>query len=493
MHKIRSRTQIFFLTLLSTVGFAVFFSTLLIYATRELKLPTSTALGLIGAFNALNFILHLIGGYVGGRWVSNRTLLLLGLIFQTTGSFLVSLGTTGSLYSGISVFLVGSGISVTPINAFITQLYSANDPERESAFLWNYSGMNLGFLLGFFLSGFFDIGQHYGILFKVSGSISILGMLILFFTWPLIREKSPLYTERSPQKHTSGFFTCLIFLFAMIIFIWWLQSHIEICNFTVLGVTAFFIILMFFLAMFRPNKRERSQFLAFNILLICSITFWILYQMAPSGLMLFNIHNINRTVGGFTIPPQWFMNINSIVIIVCGPLLALFFKYLRNKNINVTIPGQFAGALLLCSTGYFILPIGIEFASAKGFSPMTPFVVSNILQALGELCISPIGYAMVGKLVPAQFQGLMMGCWLMTTGVSATIASTISKHVIPTGELSNPLKTNPSFLKLFLYLGGLSCVCALILFCLYRVLNKLIEKPPIEKEIPHPFNSPEDI
>lgn len=493
MQKTRTRALIFFLTLFSVIGFAVFFSTLLIYATKELQIPATTGLALVGAFNALNFILHLFGGYMGGRYISNRLLLLIGLVLQILGSYLVSMGSVSALYSGLSIFLVGSGVSVTPINAVLTQLYCADDPERESAFLWNYSGMNLGFLLGFFLSGAFNIGKHYDMLFKVSAYISCVGLIILFFSWPLIREKSPVYTERGPQKRQSGFFITLILLLLLIIFIWWLQSRIEICNITVIAITACFLILIFFLALFQRKKEARSRYLAFNILLISSITFWILYQMSPSGLMLFNIHNLDRTVAGFTIPPQWFMNINPIVIILGGPLMALFFKYLRTKNINVTIPAQFVTALILCSIGYFILPIGIEFASAKGFSPMTPFIVSNILQALGELFISPIGYAMVGKLVPPQFQGLMMGCWLMTTGVSATIASTIAKHMIPTGDLSNPLTTNSSFLHLFLYLGGLSCLCALILLCLYRVLNKLIEVPPIEKEIPHPINSPEDI
>ena len=143
MQKTRTRALIFFLTLFSVIGFAVFFSTLLIYATKELQIPATTALGLVGAFNALNFILHLFGGYMGGRFISHRLLLLIGLVLQILGSYLVSMGSVSALYSGLSIFLVGSGVSVTPINAVLTQLYSADDPERESAFLWNYSGSTI--------------------------------------------------------------------------------------------------------------------------------------------------------------------------------------------------------------------------------------------------------------------------------------------------------------------------------------------------------------
>ena len=49
-----------------------------------------------------------------------------------------------------------------------------------------------------------------------------------------------------------------------------------------------------------------------------------------------------------------------------------------------------------------------------------------MLQSIGELLISPIGYAMIGKLAPKQYQGVMMGSWMLVTGLASLFAGDFS-------------------------------------------------------------------
>ncbi len=123
-------------------------------------------------------------------------------------------------------------------------------------------------------------------------------------------------------------------------------------------------------------------------------------------------------------------NINTVVIIIGGPLLSFIFTNLRERGININIPLQFSFALLLIGLGFAILPVGISFANAAGFVNFNWIFASFILQSIGELFISPIGYAMVGQLAPVHLRGLMMGVWLMITGVSAILSDHFSKMAL---------------------------------------------------------------
>ena len=59
---------LFFIQIFATLGFAVLYSTLVLYATKHLQLPVKVATTLMGVFGAFNYGLHLFGGYLGGRF-----------------------------------------------------------------------------------------------------------------------------------------------------------------------------------------------------------------------------------------------------------------------------------------------------------------------------------------------------------------------------------------------------------------------------------------
>jgi len=108
-----------------------------------------------------------------------------------------------------------------------------------------------------------------------------------------------------------------------------------------------------------------------------------------------------------------------------------------------------------------------------------------VLQSIGELLISPIGYAMIGKLAPRQYQGVMMGSWMLWTGLASLFAGDFS------GMIPNPVgttagATNPGYAKLFSGLGLVTLVVGISLVALIPFLRKLItdkaEAPSTEME-----------
>ncbi len=75
---------LFFIQIFATLGFAVLYSTLVLYATKHLQLSAREATTLMGVFGAFNYGLHLFGGYLGGRFLSNRNLFVGGMALQVS-------------------------------------------------------------------------------------------------------------------------------------------------------------------------------------------------------------------------------------------------------------------------------------------------------------------------------------------------------------------------------------------------------------------------
>ena len=138
---------------------------------------------------------------------------------------------------------------------------------------------------------------------------------------------------------------------------------------------------------------------------------------------------------------------------------------------------------------FLILPLGIKLAGADGKSAFVWLFLSYVLQSIGELLIMPVGYAMIGKLAPKQYQGVMMGSWMLVTGLASLFAGDFS-GMIPEPTGTTAVATNPEYAKLFAALGAGSLAVGVVLVVLIPFLRKLItdkaETLPMETPVPLP-------
>ncbi len=459
--------------LFSTLSFSVLYSTLVLYATKSLHLSDDVSTSIIATFVAFNYALHLLGGYAGGRFMSYRALFCTGMVLIIIGCGLIAVDSVNMLYWGLAFFLTGAGVNVTCINCMLTQLFEPEDTRRETAFLWNYSGMNVGFFIGFSMAGSFQIHHAYRELFGLSAIGNVIALLIVAFNWYNLRD---INTHLTHCKNTTTQMLKAAVIIVLLVFgLRWMFAHASFSGQVVMLAGVIMGCILVYLALKQPSATARRKMWAYMILAVSSLVFWAIYQLIPMGLTLFIARNVDRTVHGFMIPPQWFENINGIIIIFGGPILALVFQRLRRNGINVNIPIQFAVALIFISLAMFALKFGIVFADAKGYVPLVWPAACYALLTLGELFISPIGYAMVGQLAPTKLRGIMMGTWLMLTGISATVSSLLSKRMLGHHTVTSPVVTNPTYSSTFTELAWAAIAMGLILFLIAPFLKRLIE------------------
>lgn len=467
---------LFVIQIFSTLSFSVLYSTLILYATKGLGMSDTLATSITGSFVALNYFLHLLGGYVGGRYLSYRSLFALGMCSQIIGCALISVPQTNFLIWGLAAFLGGSGLNVTCINCMVTQLFEPDDKRREAAFLWNYSGMNIGFFVGFSIGGYFHLHHAYHQLFLLSAVGNLVALLLTFYHWKTLKDRDTSYVESTPDVQRTYRWIGFAFVVALVLSLRGLLEHTEFCNQLIIFIGGAMLALLIALTLRQHGQAERNKMWGYIILAMSSVIFWTLYQLAPMGLNLFIDRNVDRHFLGLLIAPQWVQNINTIVIIIGGPALSVIFSKLRDRGVNISIPLQFSAALIMIGVAFAILPVGIGMADAQGLTSFPWILASYILQSSGELFISPIGYAMVGQLAPKKLRGLMMGMWMMVTGVAATLSDHFSKLALGTTTSQDPLVTNAGYSHTFGMLGWGAISAGIILLVLVPLVNRLTQE-----------------
>lgn len=470
---------LFFIQIFSTLGFAVLYSTLVLYTTKHLDFSIKQATAVMGVFGAFNYGLHLFGGYLGGRFLSNRNLFVGGMVLQVLGCGLISTGTTPAFYWGLALFLTGSGLNVTCINMMLTQRFAPDDSRREGAFLWNYAGMNMGFFIGFAVAGHYQLSENYTSLFLFATVGNFLAIVLAGLNWRTLADRNTPLLEAERRAFSGRFIAGIAILIVLVPIVWFLLQHPGSTETLVKAICAVVAATLVWLTLRHRDMRERNNMWAYLILTLGSLVFWALYQMAPSGLQLFAVNNVDLHVWGVTVAPQWIQNINTVVIVVGGPLLAAAFTRLRARGWKIDIPTQFATSLLLMGAGFLVLPTGIFFANDEGIVAFGWLFASYIFQSIGELLISPIGYAMIGKLAPRQYQGIMMGSWMLVTGLASLFAGDFS-GMIPEPAGTTALATDPVYATLFAQLGGGSVAVGVMLIVLIPFLRKLIKDRPAD-------------
>ncbi|VEG89593.1 proton-dependent oligopeptide transporter (POT family) [Legionella spiritensis] len=217
-----------------------------------------------------------------------------------------------------------------------------------------------------------------------------------------------------------------------------------------LSIIMFFVIL--YLGFQQKSTPDKRKIMTFLILTVTSILFWMIYFTGPMGVTLFIKNNVDKHLFHYEMATQWILNINAIVIIVGAPLLSMILTKLHAKGYKVSVTTQFVWAFLILAISFFLLSGGILSANSHGYSSVYWMILHFITQGVAELLIGPVGYAMIGRISPPQLQGVLMGTWMMVSGVSASLSHYFSNAMTKT-ESTNPLLSNGDYLHVFNQLG----------------------------------------
>src|ERR1700756_1573551 len=254
-HAPEGTVVLFFIQIFSTLGFAVLYSTLVLYATKHLHLTTIQATTLMGVFGAFNYGLHLFGGYLGGRFLSNRNLFVGGMALQVIGCACIATGTAALFYVGLALFLTGSGLNVTCINMMLTQRFTSDDPRREGAFLWNYAGMNVGFFVGFSVAGYFQGTESYASLFIFATLGNFVSIVLAALSWKTLADRNTPLLDKTPKQFQVRQLAGVGILIGLVPVVWFLLQRPGGTETLLKGICAVVALTLIYLTVRPPDRR----------------------------------------------------------------------------------------------------------------------------------------------------------------------------------------------------------------------------------------------
>ncbi len=455
----------FFLQLFGMIGFSMIYSLITLYTSNMLGFSDDHSYAIVAAFNALAFATSVPGGWLAERYLGYRFGTALSIILSAIGLFLIAITNTVALYIGLGLFIMGTGMIIPCMYVLLGRIYQPNDPQREKGFMLAYIGMNVGSFAASAVSGSVSHMIGYGGAFIIGAFFTLVMLPLLFLYHHKFKARKEELVKKiapTPSSRTKGVLLTLLGAGVTILLIDFANANNALL--LVLGVVS---LLWVAKVAFEEDKITRNKLLVFMALTALSVIFWTLYSLAPSALTIFTERNINREFWHIVIPTADLSSLNPLFIITLGPLLTMLWTRLKKRNIQLLAPTQFAIGTILMGAGYLILMPAIYFHEASGLVAIGWLVLSYFLQTAGELFVGPVGYAMVGQLVPTRRLGVMMGIWQLAAGIGGALSDFFARLTHSQQSVSNPLATDPNFSHAFgvygsiaLAIGLLAAICA---------------------------------
>jgi POT family proton-dependent oligopeptide transporter len=93
-----------------------------------------------------------------------------------------------------------------------------------------------------------------------------------------------------------------------------------------------------------------------------------------------------------------------------------------------------AFGLALIALSYFIIAHNVKDLGNDGLLAIKWLVLLYFIQTCGELCLSPIGLSLVGKLAPKRFASLLYGVFFISNAAGYALAGTLGAILPATGD-----------------------------------------------------------
>ncbi len=440
---------------------------LTLFIVNALMISKEDSSIIYGGFLGLCYLTPMLGGFISDRFLGNRNCIMLGgllmaigqmLLFTSASIFETNLELAKTiLYVALGVLIFGNGFFKPNISSMVGSLYpKAEKNKLDTAFTIFYMGINVGAFLGQLIcpligdvvvDGVRNI-QAFKWGFLAAGVAMLLGTLTFF----LLKNKYVVtpdgkaigglpsghnaddYEEGESQKAqfsnlsigiAVAVLSLLIYVFHNFLGQNWIYSTIYSAGITLAGLI---------LSDKSLNKIERDRILVIYIVSFFVIFFWAAFEQAGSSLTFIADYQTDRNFFGWNMPPSMVQIFNGVFVVLFAVPFSLLWDKLRANGKEPISPAKQAIGLMLIALSYFIIAHNVKDLGNSGLLSVHWLILLYLIQTWGELCLSPIGLSLVGKLAPKRFASLLFGVFFMSSASGYALAGTLGSILPATGE-----------------------------------------------------------
>ncbi|MGH8141623.1 MAG: peptide MFS transporter, partial [Steroidobacteraceae bacterium] len=411
-----------------------------------------------GALAAMVYATPVLGGWIGDKVLGARRTTMLGAIVLGLGYVLLSIPwdrlTAGAragplLFFSMGVIATGNGLFKANPNNLVSRLYEGDASKLDGAFTMYYMAINVGAMISQALTPWIRVryGWHWAFLTCALGLA--IGIAQFWIQRRLVAhigsapDFQPLRLRRLAAV-LAGTVVLSVLIALIVQNLSVARAIVWLAGLALLGLFAWLIA--------HAQRAERSGLIAMLVLTAQSMLFFIFYQQMSTSLTLFALHNVRLDFLGYRVPPEQFQWLNPFWIAVLSPLLALLYGWLGRRERDPSVAGKYAWGFVLLALGFFVYAFSGRYAVAGLVSPWW-MVWGYLLQSFGELLISGLGLAMVARYIGPARRGLMMGAWVLASGIAQYLGSYVANVASVPADVHAATATLPLYTHLFWVLG----------------------------------------
>lgn len=446
---------------------------LTLFMVNALMMKEADASLIYGGFLGLCYLTPMLGGFIADRFLGNRNCILLGGLMMAIGQFLLfssasvfggnlSLANT-LMWTALAVIIFGNGFFKPNISSMVGSLYPKQEKSKlDTAFTIFYMGINLGAFLGQLICPLVgDVKDAGGIrdvhAFKwgfLAASIAmVLGTMVFYFLknkYVVSPEGKPLgglpkhndaslYEEGEAQKAefstTSLLVAGVAFIALFFVFRYLLDgtNPIKTIIYPIiysLGLTLAGLII----SDKSLTKVELQRILVIYIVGFFIIFFWAAFEQAGSSLTFIADNQCDRNFFGWNMPPSMVQIFNGVFVFAFAFPFSIMWDKLRAKGKEPLSTMKQAIGLGLIALSYFIIAHNVKDLGNSGLLAIKWLILLYLIQTFAELCLSPIGLSLVGKLSPKRFSSLLFGVFFLSNAAGYALAGSLGALIPATGD-----------------------------------------------------------
>ncbi len=446
---------------------------LTLFLVNSLMMKEADASLIYGGFLGLCYLTPLLGGFIADRFFGNRNCILLGGLMMAIGQLLLfSSGSvfetnlplaTSLMWGALAIIIFGNGFFKPNISSMVGSLYPKQEKTKlDTAFTIFYMGINIGAFLGQFICPILgDVKDSGGVrdihAFKWGFLAAATAMLIGTAVFYILKNKYVVTPEGKaigglPSKNdasdyeegeaqsahfSAGSLIGAVVAFAGLFFVFhYFASGTNVVKTIIYpmiyasGLTLAGLIL----SDKSLTKVEKDRIWVIYIVSFFIIFFWAAFEQAGSSLTFIADNQTDRNFFGWNMPPSMVQIFNGLFVVIFAYPFSLLWDKLRASGKEPLSPMKQSFGLALIALSYFIIANNVKDLGNSGLLAIYWLILLYLIQTFGELCLSPIGLSLVGKLAPKRFASLAYGVFFISNAAGYALSGTLGSILPSTGD-----------------------------------------------------------
>jgi len=366
---------LFFTEMWERYSFYSMMAILSLYMNEALHFDIAHVGRVYGLYTAGVYFLPLVGGLLADRLLGFNRAIIIGGGLMMFGHIVLGIELMPFFYSGLVLLACGSGLLKPNVSTIVGNLYRSRPELRDQGFNIFYVGINLGAFVSPLTVSWLRTNYGWSAAF-MSAAVAMLLSLVTFIGFNRhVAEAATKVDKTSTEARTIG------------------------------------------------PAEARSRVITLLAVFTISTAFWLAFYQ-----IFYTFTFWARDNTATTIAPERFQVFEPLGVIVLSPVLVAVWMWLQRRNAEPSTPVKMLLGVVLCAGAFGMLGYAGTIGGDTGRVSPLWLIAANIIIALGEIALSPMGLSLVNSIAPPRSRGLLMGGWFASLALGGYLSGYIGAY-----------------------------------------------------------------